>query len=125
MEMVEPYMDVVPYNRRQQPLVSCANRSSKSQQPVNKSKTCILMIINGRLGHSSDIKDNNNNDFVDLLSRKQMMSFTIHYSMDPLTEPHKANFDPLMDESASAHMSPPHASDTYGHDICYYLYFHV
>lgn len=45
--------------------------------------------------------------------------------MDPPTEPHKANVNSPMDESASAHMSPPHASDTYRYDICYYLYFHV
>ncbi|CAA3020886.1 Peptidyl-prolyl cis-trans isomerase PASTICCINO1 [Olea europaea subsp. europaea] len=62
MEMVQPYMDGVLYDKPQEPSLSRHSRSSKINRTVKKSKPCILMITDGRLGHSSDI--DNDDDFV-------------------------------------------------------------
>ncbi|CAA2987286.1 Hypothetical predicted protein [Olea europaea subsp. europaea] len=113
MEMVQPYMDGVLYNKLQESSLSRHSRSSKINRTVKKSKPRILMIIDGRLGHSSDIEnddDDNDDDFVDPPLRRQHTSFPVHSSMDPPMEPKKMYVESSKDKGPSAHMSPPYAA---------------
>ncbi|CAA2998176.1 Hypothetical predicted protein [Olea europaea subsp. europaea] len=113
MEMVQPCMDSVLYNKPQQPSLSRHSRSSKINRTMKKSKPHILMITDGRLGHLSDIEiDDDDDDFVDPPLRRQRTSLPDHSSMDPPMEPDKMYVESPKDEGASAHMSPPHAAYT-------------
>ncbi|CAA2955720.1 Hypothetical predicted protein [Olea europaea subsp. europaea] len=100
MEMVQPYMDGVLYNRPQQPSLSRNSRSSKINRTVKKSKPCILMITDGWLGHSNDIEDdgNDDDDFVDPPLRRQRTLFSVRSSIDPLMELDKMYVKLLMDQ---------------------------
>ncbi|CAA2994859.1 Hypothetical predicted protein [Olea europaea subsp. europaea] len=58
---------------------------------MKESKLHILMITAGRLGHSSDIEIDidDDDDFVDPPLRRQLISFPVRSSMDPPMEPDK------------------------------------
>ncbi|CAA3030110.1 Hypothetical predicted protein, partial [Olea europaea subsp. europaea] len=81
---------------------------------MKKSKPRILMITDGRLGHSSDIEidDDDDDDFIDPPLRRQRTSLPVRFSMDPPMEPDKMYVESPKNEGASAHMSLPHTAYT-------------